>query len=82
MSRIVEYAILRATIVETLEFSVAEAIKTGWQPLGGVSESNRYLTQAVVRYATRQDECLHDFEKGRCKWCNYNEALPHYKKMP
>lgn len=76
MSRIIGYTIIRVELVETLEYSVAEAIRNGWQPLGGVSESDSYFLQAVVRYAEKPADCKHDFFDRACVWCDYPEPPP------
>lgn len=52
--RIIDYYIVYATRLRSLEKSVVERIKDGWQPLGGHVVGYRgdglFYSQAVVRY--------------------------------
>lgn len=50
---VTEYFVLWADSTETLQNNVNEAIKNGWQPLGGVAVSVRWLSggyRPVVEY--------------------------------
>ncbi len=48
MSIVVSYSILKAPSPKDLEDKVKEAIKRGWQPLGGLAVSNGEFFQAVA----------------------------------
>ena len=50
MSVVVAYKILEGATVKQLEALVADAIKNGWQPVGGVAISGTTLYQVVVGY--------------------------------
>lgn len=52
---IIEYQALGNQSAKLLVKAVNEAIKMGWQPLGGIAHSvdgdgDRYYTQALVKY--------------------------------
>lgn len=48
MSIVVSYSILKATSPKDLEDKVKEAIKRGWQPLGGLAVNNGEFFQAMA----------------------------------
>ena len=48
MSIVVSYSILKAPSPKDLEDKVKEAIKRGWQPLGGIAVSNGEFFQAMA----------------------------------
>ena len=48
MSIVVSYSILRAASPKDLEDKVKEAIKRGWQPLGGLAVNNGEFFQAMA----------------------------------
>jgi hypothetical protein len=47
MAVIVAYKVLEGASKKDLEAAVKEAIKQGWQPLGGVAISNEIFYQAM-----------------------------------
>jgi hypothetical protein len=48
MQIVVSYSILKATSPKDLEDKVKEAIKRGWQPLGGLAVNNGEFFQAMA----------------------------------
>ena len=55
MRKIIDYGTSGSNDLDTLDEYVKARIATGWQPLGGVSLSNGYALQAMVKY-----ECEHE----------------------
>jgi hypothetical protein len=61
MSKIIDYDIVTSAIITNLIETVEEAIKSGWQPQGGIAATAHYDTatgnayyeyaQALVKYA-------------------------------
>jgi hypothetical protein len=47
--RVEEYDIVNAPDVKTLKGRVAEAIRHGWQPRGGIAMAQEGLCQVVVK---------------------------------
>ena len=48
VSVVIAYRIVEAATREALEAALAEALKEGWQPLGGLAISNGIFYQTLV----------------------------------
>jgi hypothetical protein len=50
MSVVIAYSVLEGATKELLEAAVKDAIRKGWQPIGGIAVSNGVFYQAMGGY--------------------------------
>lgn len=44
-----DYKIIVATTIAKLQISVYQSLEYGWEPIGGVSVSDNFYTQAIIK---------------------------------